>query len=316
VSSAPPNTAADRRTVDIEVCAVCHAKGRYKTAFREDPYEVRRCTECSFVWVSPRYTDDGLAEVYDEGYWQSDSPKTRGYADYASEAPLYLRTFRHRMRHVRRFLPKDRPARVLDVGCAAGFFLRVLREEGHEVFGVEPSVIAGEAIDALGRERVHTGLLEEIVAGQAAFGGPFDLLTMWDVIEHVPDPVRLLEEARHLLRPDGHLLLETQNVDSAFARLLGPRWHHYKHEEHIYHFNRRTVRRVLDRAGFEVTHLTPNYGGKFVSLAFIAERAGRVHPWIGKMLAPIAPRSAAVYVNLRDEMIVAARPRAAVRAGT
>ena len=299
-----------RRRIEVDRCSVCGAVHEFSVQFRDDPYEVRRCQRCTFVWVSPRYDNDGLAEVYDDGYWQSDSPKTRGYANYAEERELYLRTFRHRMKLVRRFMPTDRPARVLDVGCAAGFFLTVMREQGHDVYGVEPSVISATAVETLGADRVHAGLLEDVVAGKAEFAGPFDLVTMWDVIEHVPEPVQLLTEARSLLRPDGHLVLETQNVDSRFAKLLGPKWHHFKHEEHIYHFNRSTLQRTLHQAGFETLHTSPSYGGKFVSLEFVAERAGRVHPLLGRLLGLMMRPfgRAAVYVNLRDELIAGARP--------
>src|SRR5690606_13692892 len=138
--------------------------------------------------------------------------------------------------------------------CAAGFFLRVMRDAGHDVRGVEVSAaIAAAARRELGDDRVFVGMLDDVPADRPGYArGSFDLVTLSDVVEHVPDPQRLLREARAMLKPGGHLLIETQNVDSWFARLLGPRWHHYKHEEHIYHFNPPTIRRLLDQADFEL----------------------------------------------------------------
>jgi hypothetical protein len=137
----------------------------------------------------------------------------------------------------------------------------------------------------------------------------FDLITLWDVIEHIPDPQPVLQMARQLLAPGGKLLLETQNVASRWARLLGPRWHHYKHEEHLYHFTPATISRLLVDTGFRVLDLGARYAGKYVSLGFIAERAGRLGPVTGLLFSPLRLlRRANLYVNPRDEIIVAAEP--------
>jgi ubiquinone/menaquinone biosynthesis C-methylase UbiE len=154
---------------------------------------------------------------------------------------------------------------------------------------------------------VRAGLLGDVDFEASSF----DLVTMWDVIEHIPDVVSAVREVARLLAPGGKLLIETQNVDSRAAKVLGRRWLHYKHAEHIYHFNARTLKRVLERGGFEIVENTPRLGGKYVSMGFIAERAGRLHPALSWMLSPLKLLSdSAVYVNLYDEMIVVARPGA------
>jgi 2-polyprenyl-3-methyl-5-hydroxy-6-metoxy-1,4-benzoquinol methylase len=309
----PPTTAAPD-WVEVSTCQLCGSSARTRL-FREDRFEVVRCTECGLVYVTPRLGAESLLDVYSEAYWRSDSPKTKGYADYVKDEELYLRTFRGRARLVERHLAR-RPAKVLDVGCAAGYFLRVMRERGHDVYGVEVSAhIAQVAVAALGRERVHPGSLDSACADSATPGitpRSFDLVTMWDVIEHVADPQTLLRQAKAMLKPDGTLVLETQNIASKFARLLGRRWQHFKHEEHLYHFDPTTVARLLEQSGFTVVANTPRCGGKHVSFAFIAERAARVNRLCQLLLKPLAwfPR-AHLYVNLRDEMIVVARPTGA-----
>ena len=94
-----------------------------------------------------------------------------------------------------------------------------------------------------------------------------------------------------------------------FASLLGRRWQHYKHEEHLYHFNPTTVRQLLDQAGFVVVHNAPAYGGKYVSLPFIAERANRLPAPVRLPFQPLRLfKNASLYLNLKDEMVVVARP--------
>ncbi len=300
-------TTLDSAPVEVTRCPLCGSE-RFEVAFTEPPYSVRRCSACGLGFVSPRLDPEGLVGIYaDDSYWRSGSPKTLGYHDYRADEPLYLRTFRRRLGFALRDGP--RAGRALDVGCAAGFCMAVLRERGFETYGVEVSrAIGSHARDHFGfGDAVHFGTLETAPHPD----GSFDLITMWDVVEHVPDPQALLARARSLLKPGGLLVLETQDIDSRFARLLGPKWHHFKHAEHIYHFTPSTARDLMRSAGFTTERLTHRYGGKYVSLQFIAERAGRLHPLISKALSPLARlESANVYLNFMDEMVVLGRPSA------
>jgi SAM-dependent methyltransferase len=285
-------------------CGLCGAAER-EVRFTEAPFSVAVCRGCGLTYVTPRLKDGALIEqVYDEGYWSSSSAKDRGYTDYRSDAPLYLRTFERRMPIIRRLFPQ--PGRVLDVGCAAGYFLDVMRRDGWDVTGIEPSdAIRPQAEQRLGKRNVHGGLLREAPLEPHSF----DFVTLWDVIEHIPDFVGALRHVRMLLKPGGKLLVETQNVASRTARLLGRKWQHYKHAEHIYHFDPRTIRLALERAGFRVVENRPDKGGKYISLGFVAERAGRLHPLLSPLFAPLRlVQGMAIYVNLFDEMVVVAEP--------
>lgn len=287
--------------VEVGACRLCGSTG-WTPRFGDGEHEIRGCDACGLVWVSPRRDEAGLAALYgSEGYWRSDAPKECGYGDYRADEERYLATFRLRLDRALRDGP--RRGRAVDVGCAAGYCLRVLAERGFEVHGVELSpVIAEEARRHLGDEAIHVGTLESAPL-QA---GAYDLITMWDVVEHVVDPHALLRRARELLAPGGLLVLETQDVRSAFARLLGRRWHHYKHAEHLYHFSEGPLRRLLADTGFRVETLTHRHAGKHVSGAFVAERSGRLHPALPRLLGPLG-RLDGVYVNVFDELLVLAR---------
>lgn len=304
--SAPAGTGdgyatSEPRQVAITRCMLC-ASDAARALISDPPYTVLRCTACGMVWTTPRRTD--LRAVYDDGYWRSDAPRQRGYGDYRADEPLYLKTFRRRLPVVRRHTP--RPGRLLDVGCAAGYFLAVMREAGWEVAGVDlSSEIVAHARARFGFSELHAGTLETAPWPPASF----DLVTMWDLVEHVSDPRAVLMQAHRLLRPDGVLVLETQDVASPFARLLGARWHHFKHAEHLYHFDAATIRRLLAQAGFAAVELTRRSAGKYVSVEFVAERAARLHPALSMMLRPLTRlRGANLYLNFGDEMIVVARP--------
>lgn len=292
--------------VEVDGCPLCDSHD-WRLAFDEPPYEIRRCQACGLGWVSPRREQDALLEIYgDDGtYWRSTSPKTIGYHDYRADEPLYLRTFRRRLEFVLSGGPKS--GRALDVGCAAGFCMAAMRDLGFEAHGVEVSAtIAGHARERFGFDTVYIGTLESSPYPD----GSFDLITMWDVVEHVVDISGLLQKARALLAPGGLLVLETQDIDSRFARFLGPRWQHYKHAEHLVHFTSSSLTRQLAETGFAVERMTHRHGGKHVSFRFIAERAGRLHPAFSTLLAPLGRfESASMYLNFMDELIAIARAR-------
>ncbi len=304
--SALPPSCAEGDLVEV-ACALCGSAER-RVRFRDGPFAVVTCADCDLTYVTPRVPPEQLVEtVYGEDYWRSPAAKERGYTDYRADADLYRRTFELRKRLVDRFAP--RPGRVLDVGCAAGFFLSVMRDAGWDVTGLEPSAPIRRAARALlGDEAV----LAEPLGVAELPRRSFDLVTMWDVLEHLPDPVAALRAARVLLAPGGRLLVETQNVRSLAARVLGRRWQHYKHAEHLHHFHAGTLERAFELAGLRTLHRTARYGGKLVSPAFVAERAGRVHPILSTVLSPLTRfQGAGFYVNLYDELIAVAEPAAA-----
>ena len=194
---------------------------------------------------------------------------------------------------------------MLDVGCAAGYFLKVMAEWGWDGAGVE---VSGEAV-RFARESLGLG---NIVEGKLAEGlfepGSFDLVTFWDSIEHLADPLGSLRAARGLLKDDGLLLVETQNVESLFAKALGRMWQHYKYDEHLYHFSPGTLERLMEKAGFAMTRRTPFGCGKYVTFNFVIERSRRLGPLASRLASLLAPlRTASLYVNPMDEMLALGR---------
>ena len=296
--SEPGERADGLREMPCLFCGVHEERLR----FRDGTYRVVECARCGHVYVNPRLPPERLHEMYQDEYWTSDRAKEFGYAQYLSEAENYLRTYRLRSEVIDPY--KAAPGRVLDVGCAAGFFLRVMADRGWETTGLEISApMIEHATGELGLSDMHRGDLLTVDLPEAHY----DVVTLWDVVEHLEDPLRHLQVVRRLLKDDGVLVLETQDVSSRFARLLGRRWQHYKHEEHLYHFHPESLGRLLEAAGFRILENTPRRGGKYVSMAFLVERVGKLHPALSLLASPLRLLGGfSPYVNLRDEMVVVA----------
>jgi len=151
-------------------------------------------------------------------------------------------------RHVRILQHYATPGRLLDVGCASGAFLCAAADAGWQVVGVEPAeVLCERASAALGdRGQVICAPLGEAASRLAGF----DVVTLWDVLEHVDRPVDFLRTCVELLKPGGHLLINVPDLDSLPARVMGARWPLLL-PEHLNYFNRESLRRCTVLMGLQ-----------------------------------------------------------------
>ena len=141
--------------------------------------------------------------------------------------------------------------RLLDVGCSAGLFLELARDAGWDVHGIEPSEwLAERARARLGGELISCSSFEQTPLSDATF----DVVCLWDVLEHVTDPDQVLAKASRILRPGGILALNVPNLQSRIARLLGPRWPLLL-PEHLFFFSPASLRLLFARHGFTVPSL-------------------------------------------------------------
>lgn len=162
---------------------------------------------------------------------------------YEAELGGRLATAARHLSIVTRFVTKGR---LLDVGCASGLFLQAARDAGWAVVGVEPSeALFAKAKAALGEStELHCTTLEHTKFATASF----DAVTMWDVLEHVPDPLGFLQACASLLKPGAHLFVNVPDLDSFEARILGKRWPLLL-AEHLNYFNRKSLRLCGEKAG-------------------------------------------------------------------
>jgi len=204
-----------------------------------------RCPRCGLECLSPQPDNHTLAGIYNESY----------FSHYQGEIdPTIVRAMKRATyaRQIRRLPPPDSfggQRRLLDCGAATGFLVELATELGWDAFAIEISEFGSQAcIDLLGRERVYRG---EVRGGSFAANpeGQFEVVTMFDFIEHVRDPIDVLTWARQRLKPGGILLLTTPRVGGISWRLMGHQWFHYV-REHLWFFNPKSIRALLLESGF------------------------------------------------------------------
>jgi len=240
-------------------CPVCGAD-EVRLKLHTRGVDVLQCRVCALAfWLPEEGFDAG--RLYDGRYFASGSASA-GYDDYAALEPALRSTFRRRLAWLR-----EKPgAWLLDVGAAYGFAASEAERAGFRVAGLELSAEAAVQAAARIPGRVVRASAIELPFSSARF----DVITLWDVIEHLPDPHRAVAEISRCLRPGGRLALTTGDVESLVARLSGARWHLFTIPEHLFFFSRRSLHRLLEAHGLQIERMRAQ--GASYPLRYLVER--------------------------------------------
>lgn len=217
--------------------------------FIKKGFILARCGHCDLVYVQNRPSREELKRLYSfkAGYHVKFRDDGRECQTYLSDAKRYYR-----------FLTRyKKPGRLLDIGCSAGFFLKVARDQGWEAQGLELSPdTAALAEERYGLE-VTVGTLQESTFP----ANYFDVVTLWDALEHLDDPKKTLSIVNQILKPDGIVAIATPNIDGLFPALsykvanLLNYWPHPEPPRHLFQFSKKTLSRLLELTGFKVIHI-------------------------------------------------------------
>lgn len=250
-----PLISKKRRFVEQVTCILCGADdtellfvGRDEWYGRTGEFPTVRCRHCGLIYLNPRPDRTEIGQYYPDEY----APYFRAIEDEPSWWQRFNRrlAMRKRLRLVQKRLPQ--PGRVLDVGCATGTFLTTLRAHGWKAQGVELSHYAAEYARQRHGLDVSTGELADAHLPDAQF----DLVILWDVLEHVHQPRATLLEAARVAKSSGTLLLVLPNPHSIDARLFGQYWAGWDTPRHLYIYTEPVIRRLLHETGWQMVDLT------------------------------------------------------------
>lgn len=143
---------------------------------------------------------------------------------------------------------KRETGRILDIGCGSAGFLKAMAGAGWEAYGVEKSEAGYNLASADGNIKVFHGELIE----QKFTDGYFDVVTIWQVLEHMESPVDALMEVNRILKDEGVLIVSLPNIDSLQFRIFGKNWFHLDMPRHLYHFSPRSIKEILNKCNFEI----------------------------------------------------------------
>ncbi len=211
-----------------------------------------QCTRCGLIYVSPRIKGDTIVEAYSAG----EDPL------FVSQAAAREKTFDEALRGIEKHARKGS---VLDVGTAGGSFLAAAKKRGWNVHGCEPN----RWLASWGKRHYGIDIRPGTIFDQKYKSNSFDLVTLWDVIEHTPDPSAVLKECNRVLKERGYLVVNYPDIGSFISRLMGRKWL-FLTSVHLYYFTRKTIKRMLEKAGFEVITVKPHF--QKLKLGYVLQR--------------------------------------------
>jgi SAM-dependent methyltransferase len=276
-------------------CELCGGAGPAEAWCAEKG--VVECRACGLVYYDPAAKPQPPA-AYDAGYFLGGE-----YLDYGRDKAVLQRNFDDRIAYLRTLAPGGR---LLEIGSAYGFFL----ERAKAFWSVRGLYISEDAArhgrETLGLDVAHGEFLN-LPDEPAAY----DLICLWDTIEHLEHPVRTIKKAAKWLKPGGHLVLTTGDVDSWVARIRKGAWRQVHPPTHLYYFSPATLRRAFEDAGLEMT-ASSHIGHRRDLISMVHGLCLRGGPWAKKLADKLPFRGSSVSVNLNlfdITMATARKPR-------
>jgi 2-polyprenyl-3-methyl-5-hydroxy-6-metoxy-1,4-benzoquinol methylase len=253
-----PHVISDSRQ-GVPACPICRAPDASFFAWGHDrlfglapgKFPTFRCADCRCIFQSPMPEESRLGDFYPPDYWWSGERQLKGIARQVQKWERKYRDFVIRD-HVRFLLrcARNHPAgrsSLLDIGCGSGSFLTVSARNGFACFGMDRSLHAVRAAGLGSGIEVRQG----DIGSRIWDGRCFDFVTLFHVLEHLPDPRSALQYAGSLLAPGGRLIVQVPNVSSLQASLFGRRWYGLDVPRHLINFSPEALAIVLLETGFE-----------------------------------------------------------------
>jgi 2-polyprenyl-3-methyl-5-hydroxy-6-metoxy-1,4-benzoquinol methylase len=251
-------------------CPIC-ATTDVRFYCRKDAADYHGCARCGLIYQSPLPTRASMVAYADAEY------EAGAYREYVAARAMKIRHFEDRIDQLQGRIPRGR---LLDVGCSCGYFMEVAASHGFDVRGVEFSKSAIAAASPGIRDRIVHGSLEDLPPAER-----FDVISAFDLIEHVPDPFAFLAQCRERLGPSGMLALSTPDTGHVLRPLMRSRWPMLQPMQHLHLFSARALRHTLEAAGFRDVTVATAY--KTLSLEYLFDQISSLNPVLSRTLGAL-----------------------------
>lgn len=233
-------------------CDICKDQDML-SLFEIEGRKIYRCKKCGLEKVYPKPSKSELKRIYDDDYY-----KAWGMQEDVVGA-VKKETFRNHLN----LIPSCRGAKILDCGCATGYFLEVAKDCEFLPYGIEINEVAVNiAKKKFSPDQIYLGSIESCPFKEDSFYAIF----MSDFLEHVEDPLNTLKKAYALLKSYGYLVITTPNTNSFSHKIMQRLWPHYK-LEHLFYFNEKNINLLFKKVGFKVISI--NKAWKCLTLDYI-----------------------------------------------
>lgn len=240
----------------VLTCICCHSE-QIKKIFNKSGFDYYRCQQCGLIFIYPIPTNSET--IYLENYFTG-ANKGFGYVNYDKDKEAMKNVFIAYLEIIERFHPIK--GSLLDIGAASGYFIDLACNRSWLARGIEISAYAAKLARKKGLDVIH-GTIEGVEFPDRSF----DVITLWDVLEHLPAPEKDLWKLSRWLKPGGLLAINTPDSNSLCSKILGKNWYLFIPPEHIFHYNKSSLNLLCQRLGFEPIIFTKI--GKKYSISYI-----------------------------------------------
>jgi len=246
-------------------------------------FNVVKCQVCDLMRTNPRPSRTDIGVYYPDSYGPYKDTKIRSSDHLNSRYASVLRSLKGLLFETRaNAIPKCKPGKLLEIGCASGSFLHAMANSGWKVSGIEFSDKAAAAVTRMGYE-VFAGSVESAPAPES----PYDLIAGWMVFEHLHDPVADLKKLRTWSSSNTWLVLSVPNAASLQFGFFSESWHDLHLPNHLFHFTPQTIDKVLSAGGWKIhsIHHQRTIGNLLTSAGNLLNRKGYTR--LGKQLTQL-----------------------------
>ncbi|MEW6618108.1 MAG: class I SAM-dependent methyltransferase [bacterium] len=229
-------------------CLLCKS-GDYKVVKALNGCNFKECLNCGFIYLDPQPDENAIQEFYPKEYFNSQHPQ--GYHDLIARKDDVIN---YRLKAIMELvnLLCSGKGKLLEVGCALGYFLELAQASGWEAQGIELSPWASAYAQEKTKVKVSSGKLEDIKFPDSYF----DVIVMIELIEHTQNPLLFLKEVERILKPDGMILLTTPNSKSIHHKIWKRKFQEiFFIPEHLFLFSIPTIKRLLELSDLKPIHL-------------------------------------------------------------
>lgn len=224
-------------------CIICKTTDLRKIRIKKIAQTGYKCKACSFIFIWPQPTEKEIEDIYKESYYKSwgvfrgrEKPETARLKKAAGVQ--YLEKIKHYCNQ----------GKLLDIGCAFGYFMEMAQEYNFDVYGVELSHFSS----TIAKNKFGPKVFEGKLWDSKFPNGNFDVITMFDLIEHISDPLEFMKEVRRIIKTGKFVAITTPDTGSFSYKILGYRnWFHWKFE-HLGYFNKKSIEELGRLAGFSI----------------------------------------------------------------
>ena len=210
-----------------------------------ETFKIVKCN-CGLAITTPRPNEGDLGNYYLSDDYISHSNKAKTIIDR-----LYLIARRYTLNQKLNLISKYNPiSSILDYGCGTGYFLNICKSNGWNIFGVEPSLPAREKAIALTKGHIYSSI-EDIKEEK------IDVITLWHVLEHIPDPNAILQNLSSHLTTNGTIIIAVPNYEAYDAETYKDRWAGYDTPRHLWHFTKSSLEKLLNRNSLKLKSVVP-----------------------------------------------------------